>query len=104
MKRSKVFLKDTTKKKMNKEIRLAPRLPREESAPSKSEKASKSAKIAQKKRGVKKISKRTTPGKVIAESPPAHIHSEGVRWKKTIKKQILTKNKIFRRKATKRVS
>lgn len=39
----------------------------------------------------KNTSKRTTPGEVDDQSPPAFPHREGKRWMKTIIKQNLTK-------------
>ena len=41
----------------------------------------------QKKHGFTKVHKRTTPGKVDAESPPADAHREGKRWIKNLVKQ-----------------
>ncbi len=35
------------------------------------------------------VSKRTTPGTVPADSPPAHIHPEGKRWIKNLVQQNL---------------
>lgn len=42
----------------------------------------------------KKISKRTTPGKVPPDSTPASPHREGKRWMKTIVKQNLSKRVV----------
>jgi hypothetical protein len=47
-----------------------------------------------KKKHHKMVDKRTTPGMVNAESPPAHIHPEGKRWIKTLIKQNLAQRVI----------
>lgn len=49
---------------------------------------------------LKKHSKRTNCGKVDADSPPAHVHPEGLRWIKNINKQ----NSIQRRSLAKKMS
>jgi hypothetical protein len=56
-----------------------------------------------KKKKETKHSKRTTPGEVEhRESPPAHIHPEGERWKKTLDVQNRNKRKILTTKLQKR--
>lgn len=40
------------------------------------------------------ISKRTTPGTVPSDSPPAHAHREGKRWIKVLTKQTLAKRTV----------
>lgn len=50
----------------------------------------------------KKNSKRSSPKDSIVNSSPAHIHSEGTRWMKTVKKQSLIKNKRLTKKLSKR--
>ena len=52
--------------------------------------------MAIKKKGQhKNISRRTTPGPVSGrESAPAHVHSEGKRWMKTLMKQSQTQRAI----------
>ena len=54
-----------------------------------------------KKKKEHKRSKRTSPGEEneVRESPPAHIHPEGVRWQKTLDLQ----NKDRRKKLTKKL-
>jgi hypothetical protein len=47
-----------------------------------------------KKSSHKIVSKRTTPGLISSESPPAHIHAEGKRWIKTLIKQNQTQRAI----------
>ena len=37
--------------------------------------------------GFKKVSKRTTPGKVPSTSTPAHVNPEGKRWIRNLQKQ-----------------
>ncbi len=53
------------------------------------------------KHGFKKVSKRTTSGKVDAKSPPAHAHPEGERWIKTLVKQNRAKRNIETKKFAK---
>ncbi len=48
-----------------------------------------------------KKSKRTNHEEGIVGTVPAHVHSEGKRWIKTLKKQTKEKNIVFRKKATK---
>ncbi len=58
-----------------------------------------------KKKKEHKHSKRTTPGDVDhRESPPAHIHPEGKRWKNTVDKQNQGKRKSLTAKLQKRKS
>ncbi|MGC1878669.1 MAG: hypothetical protein WA347_05450 [Rhabdochlamydiaceae bacterium] len=58
-------------------------------------------KISIKKKSSHKItSKRTTPGLVSADSPPAHIHREGKRWTKTLIEQNLAERAIQAHKGT----
>lgn len=58
-----------------------------------------------KKKQVGKHSKRSTPGEVEhRESPPAHIHPEGMRWEKTLVSQNKVKGKILNNKLRKRGS
>jgi hypothetical protein len=51
--------------------------------------------LIKKKRYQKISSKRTTPGRVQSESPPAHIHAEGKRWIKTLIKQNLSQRVVM---------
>jgi len=55
-----------------------------------------------KKKRAAKHSKRTTPGLVDLQSPPAEAHVEGKRWIKTIQKQNAANNKTFVKKMAKR--
>ena len=57
---------------------------------------------AKKQKAKKKLSKRTSPSDAIVESIPAHVHTEGTRWIKTLNKQTSTKNKIALKKDAKR--
>jgi hypothetical protein len=53
------------------------------------------------KRKHQKISsKRTTPGLVPSESPPAHIHAEGRRWIKNLIKQNLSERTLIAHKGS----
>lgn len=57
------------------------------------------------KKGLKKksVSKRTTPGLLKSRSAaPAHVHSEGKRWIKTLKSQAQSEKVIQTRRSTKR--
>jgi hypothetical protein len=49
----------------------------------------------------KKVSKRTTPGKVFSDSSPAHVHPEGKRWIQNLAKQERTKAKVLTKKLAK---
>lgn len=63
----------------------------------------KGMKIKKNKRETAKHSKRTTPGDVDhRESPPASIHPESTRWKKTIDMQNKVKRKILTAKLQKK--
>jgi len=56
-----------------------------------------------KKKATSKHSKRTTPGEVDhRESPPASIHPESTRWKKTLDLQNKGKRKAFTAKLQKK--
>lgn len=48
------------------------------------------AKIPQKAKVKKKVSKRTTPGTVASDSSPASPHREGLRWIKNMIKKTLS--------------
>lgn len=56
--------------------------------------ASKTKISIKKKSHPKIVSKRTTPGLVPSDSPPAHIHPEGKRWIKILTTQNLTERAI----------
>ncbi|MBS0615805.1 MAG: hypothetical protein JSR58_04555 [Verrucomicrobia bacterium] len=62
--------------------------------------------IQVKKQKTKKVSKRTTPGRVDEEreQPAAShfVHVEGIRWSKTLQKQTLDQNKSLSRKLSKK--
>jgi hypothetical protein len=66
------------------------------------------ATAVQRELGVKKAqakaatSKRTNPGAVPSDSPPAHPHREGKRWIKVLTKQMLAKRTVETRTAKKK--
>lgn len=126
MNRSKRPMNNQLRKKMSKEVRLAPSVKRvEQSRKDEDELTSKELlkkfpkknpkkqaeklkaikrKIALKKKKPNKIpSKRTTPGEVpIDYSPPSYPHKEGTRWIKTLNTQTAAQRTIQTRKGTKK--
>ena len=48
----------------------------------------------------KNLSKRTTPGLIASDSAPAHVHTEGKRWVKTLIKQNLADRTILAHKGS----
>jgi hypothetical protein len=98
------------KKKMNKAIKAAQRLPSTDETPLAKE--VKSAKVrepkivldvAPQKIGPKK-SKRTTPGEVIGhdQSAPESVNREGKRWITTLEKQVQSRSKLLSKRLLKK--
>jgi hypothetical protein len=58
--------------------------------------------VSKKAKGIKKVSKRTTPTAGLTNSPRAHVHPEGERWVHTLAKQNRADSKVFSKRLAKR--
>ena len=121
MNRNKRPLPKRTQKKMQKEIRLSQNTPSTREGrqymdeltakelakkyPRKKKRTlplTKKVVTAKKSTKGKGVSKRTTPGTVSSHSAPAHVHSEGTRWIKTLTKQAKTQRTVQTRHSSKK--